>query len=122
MLAMLTDVFIILLLIGGIGFASVVNARVKRLMALLQELEPAVQHFSDAVDKSEASVAQMQKNLLHEQPSENLPQADVFEADAPAFASRRTPQNTREMGVRVIRNKQDLVRRFFDLPRTAGRV
>lgn len=122
MVAMITDALIVVLLFGGIMFAWVVNTRVKRLMTLLHELEPAVQQFSTAVDKSEISVAQMQKSLLQEPPLQmNLDSHDL-EKDAPKFASRRTSPEPREMGVRVIRNKQNLVREFFDLPRTEGRV
>ena len=118
MAAMVTDALIILMLTGGIIFAYIVNARVKRLMALLHELEPAVQEFSRAVDKSEASVAQMQHNL-----TERLAEPEEVEETPaePTFASRRMAE-TRELGVRVVRNKQDLVRRVFDMPRTEGSV
>lgn len=120
MAAMVTDALIILMLSGGIVFAYIVNKRVKRLMTLLHELEPAVQQFSLAVDKSEASVAQMQRKL-----SEDLTRPEKHvegpEAEEPTFATRRV-NDTRDLGVRVIRNKQDLVRRFFEMPREERQV
>ena len=121
MAAIVTDALIILMLTGGLIFAYIVNARVKRLMALLHELEPAVQEFSAAVDKSEASVAQMTHNINERIAEAEEDERAQEEAASPTFASRRMSE-TRELGVRVVRNKQDLVRRFFDMPRTEGQV
>lgn len=121
MAAIVTDILIILMLAGGIAYAFVVNRRVKRLMGLLRELEPAVQQFSLAVDKSEASVAQMQQSL-----TKGIADAEQAEADRAAteevrFSSRRET-TARDVGVRVIRDKQDMVRRFFDVSRREGRA
>ncbi len=120
MTAVIIDAVIILMLTGGFVFAWVVNARVKRLMALMQELEPTVQQFSDAVDKSEHSVAQMQRSVREKLAGRDTtpPEPEVRE---PLFTTGRAT-DTRDVGVRVIRNKQDLVRRFFDVPRTESQV
>lgn len=119
MATMVTDILIIVLLIGGITFAFIVNGRVRRLMDLLHELEPAVQQFALAVDKSEASVAQMQQSILQRQAASSEP---VVEDQAPRFSTRRAPHHAREIGVQAIHNKQELVRRFFELPRGERRV
>jgi hypothetical protein len=124
MTAILTDALIVLTLIGAIVYAQVVNRRVKRLMVLLRELEPAVQEFSRAVDKSEASVVQMQTSLkqAREQPTSEAAQSSSFSiGESPLFSSRRV-DDVRELGVRVIRDKKDLVRQFFDATRTAGKA
>ncbi len=120
MAAIIIDAVIILMLTGGIAFAWIVNSRVKRLMNLMHELEPTVQQFSLAVDKSEHSVAQMQRSLTDEL-SKREEQAEEPAVQEPLFTTGRVT-GTRDVGVRVIRNKQDLVRRFFDVPRTESQV
>ncbi len=116
MAAMIIDAVIILMLAGGIVFAWVVNGRVKRLMNLMHELEPTVQQFSLAVDKSEDSVARMQRSLA-EGLREREEVREEPQVKEPLFTTGRVTE-TRDVGVRVIRNKQDLVRRFFEVPRT----
>lgn len=120
MAAMIIDAVIILMLAGGIVFAWVVNSRVKRLMNLMHELEPTVQQFSLAVDKSEHSVAQMQRSLA-EGLTEREEAREEPKIKEPLFTTGRVTE-TRDVGVRVIRNKQDLVRRFFDVPRAESQV
>ncbi len=121
MAALITDIVIILMLAGGIAFAAIVNRRVKRLMALMHELEPTVQQFSQAVDKSEHSVAQMQHTLSQKLAEDDERAEGPEQAPEPLFTTGRVSQ-TRDMGVRVIRDKQDLVRRFFEVPRGERRV
>lgn len=120
MVAVITDAVIVALLIGGIVYAHMVNRRVKRLVAVLHELEPAVREFSRAVDKSEASVSQMQRSLT-EASSDRATARTAQKADGTAenalFSSRRVA-DVRDMGVKVMRDKQDLVRQFFDATRT----
>lgn len=119
MAAMLTDILIIFLLAGGTAFAYVVNGRVKRLMLLLRELEPVVHQFALAVDKSEASVSHMQQSIL----KSLTDQEDSGGHDqAPQFSTSRAPSDVREIGVQAIRNKQELVRQFFELPRGERRI
>ncbi|MDK3016704.1 flagellar motor switch protein [Pseudodonghicola flavimaris] len=128
MAAMITDLLIILLLIGGIGYGIMISRRVQRLMTSLQELEPLVRAFSEAVDKSETSVAALRQNLDARQAAttEATPEEPAAAPDAePAFASRRhatEPARPRLPGVQVVRNKQDLVRRFFETSRTESRA
>lgn len=119
MAALLTDVVIIILLIGGIVFAYVVNERVKTLMEILRELEPAVNNFVLAVDKSEESVAKMQKSIAD---GKSLDISSQDDNKFPQFATRRRHGEARETGVKIVRNKQDLVRRFFELQHRENRI
>jgi hypothetical protein len=80
-------------------------------MGALKDLEPLINEYSQAVDKSEASVAAMRENL------ETRPVFVEDEEDEPMFATRRQARATIP-GVQVVRDKQDLVRRFFEASRT----
>lgn len=122
MAAIVTDVIIVVLLICGIVYAYIVNSRIKRLTSLLRELEPAVQQFSVAVDKSEASVVQMQRNILLGQDEVIDKKSGEKAEGGPRFSSRRNVSEVRDVGMRVVRNKQEMVRRFFDLSKSEGRT
>jgi hypothetical protein len=126
MAAMITDIFIIALLVGGIGYGVLISRRVQRLMATLKELEPAVREFSVAVDKSEASVTEMRQNLEEGMLAAAAPEPEEPAGEAegdpmPAFSTRRYNAQ-RIPGVRVVRDKQDLVRRFFETTRAEKRA
>ncbi len=118
MAATITDILIIALLAGSVGYGVIISRRVQRLMASLEELEPLVREFSDAVDKSESSVNALRDNL-----AEGLAAHEAAEQaeEAPAFSSRRQSQR-RLPGVQVVRGKQDLVRRFFETSRSESRA
>ena len=124
MLAMIIDTIIILLLIGSIAYGYTVSRKVRTLVATLEELEPLVDAFSSAVDKSEQSVHHMRENIdVAERTPQPQPQPEPEPErrgrwefhDAPeeaAFSSRRAAP---EMpGLRVVKDKQDLVRKFFE--------
>lgn len=119
MAATITDALIILLLVGSVGYGIMLSRRVQRLMASLEELEPLVQAFSDAVDKSETSVNALRDNLADGLAAQEaaVPQED----ESPAFHTRRQTQR-RLPGVQVVRGKQDLVRRFFETSRSESRA
>ena len=120
MAATLTDIFIIALLFGAIGYGWFVSRKVQVLMAALKEMEPLVKEFSMAVDKTEDSVNQLKLNL--EEPQQpKAAMADLFEDDEPMFATRRQPAQ-KIPGARVVRDKQDLVRRFFETSRSESRA
>lgn len=120
MAATLTDIVIIALLLGAIGYGWYVSRKVQVLMGALQQMEPLVKEFSNAVDKTEDSVNQLKLNL--EEPEQPAPQMeDPAEEDEPMFATRRQPEH-RIPGVQVVRNKQDLVRRFFETSRSESRA
>ncbi|MFY0597919.1 MAG: flagellar motor switch protein [Cognatishimia sp.] len=111
MAATLTDFFIIALLLGAIGYGWYVSRKVQVLMTALKDMEPLVKEFSTAVDKTEDSVHQLKLNL--EEPQQRVVEE---EEDEPMFATRRQPAH-KIPGARVVRNKQDLVRRFFETSR-----
>lgn len=132
MLTTLIDVVIILLLIGSIGYGYTVSRKVRYLMHALKDMEALVVAFSTAVEKSQHSVHQMRENI---KVAETLPQKqrDVAEDHAPqaAFSSeRRGPVGGRpgmdagaeRPGLVVMRDKEDLVRKFFDTPPTTSRA
>ncbi len=122
MAATLTDMIIILLLAGCIGYGWYVSRKVQVLMGALKDLEPLVQEFSSAVDKSEESVHQLKLNLQEPpQPEGGARYFEEVEDDEPMFATRRQPAE-RLPGVQVVRNKQDLVRRFFETSRQETRA
>ncbi|GAA6209886.1 hypothetical protein NBRC116601_31790 [Cognatishimia sp. WU-CL00825] len=122
MAATLTDMVIIVLLAGSIGYGWYISRKVQVLMAALQELEPLVNAFSTAVDKSEESVNQLKLNLEEpQQPVSTQHMLAEEDDDEPMFATRRAPEH-KIPGVQVVRNKQDLVRRFFDASRSESKV
>lgn len=126
MMATIIDGVIIVLLIGSITYGYLVSRKVRLLMATLKELEPLVDEFSSAVDKSQSSVAQMRENITVAEQSAQPEPAPVPEpAPAPrteeaAFSSRRgTPPAPEMPGLRRVRDKKELVRAFFDSADTA---
>ncbi len=118
MAATITDILIIVLLAGSVGYGVMISRRVQKLMASLEELEPLVREFSEAVDKSETSVNALRDNLAEGLAAQD--EAATGDDSAPAFSSRR--QQRRLPGVQVVRDKQDLVRRFFETSRSESRV
>ena len=63
MMATIIDGVIIVLLVGSIAYGYSVSRKVRQLMATLKELEPLVNEFSSAVDKTEHSVHLMRENI-----------------------------------------------------------
>jgi hypothetical protein len=120
MLSAIIDGTIIVLLMGSIAYGYSVSRKVRHLMATLKELEPLVEEFSSAVDKSETSVQEMRRNI------EVAEAQDAVEAEPEApvgrvFASRRA--GPAEMpGHRVVRDKKDLVRQFFETSNMPARA
>ncbi len=121
------DGFIIVLLAGAIGYGFMISTKVRRLMAVLEELEPMVEAFSNAVDKSETSVEAMKDNLDAQQAAT---QAEVDagyavdtspQEDAQTFSSSRG-QAVRMPGMQIVKDKKDLVRMFFEASRSESRA
>ncbi|RMH45735.1 MAG: flagellar motor switch protein [Alphaproteobacteria bacterium] len=115
MIELATNVAIIVLLIAAILYGVAVSRRIRRLSAMLAELEPLVLAYSEAVEKSEASVRALKEGLEAESA-----QADVGQETAGPTgrvpgsvgkAAQRAPA-----GVRVVHDKSALVRRFFETP------
>lgn len=121
MMATIIDGVIIVLLVGSIAYGYSVSRKVRQLMATLKELEPLVDEFSLAVDKTEHSVHLMRENIeVAEQVQEPQVQAAPQAPAEAAFSSRRSAQEAAEVpGLRVMRDKKDLVRKFFETSSTA---
>lgn len=125
-MSLLIDLLIIALLAGVLAYAYLVDRRVRRLVTVLRELEPVVGKFSDAVDKSEDSVAAM-KTVTQaletgiRRPgtpeTSDKPEAKPAEPGVVTFRSQR-PSETAAKGIAQVSGKADLVRSFFDTARS----
>lgn len=120
-MALLIDTLILALLAGTLGYAFLVDRRVRALMAALQDLSPMVGQFSAAVDKSENSVSALKnvaQGLSEDAIKRRIPEpADGN--DKPGgmrFSSVRTPRPL-PAGVTRVSGKADLVRGFFEATR-----
>lgn len=121
MMALLIDTLILALLAGTLGYAFLVDRRVRTLMAALEDLRPMVGEFSAAVDKSETSVSALKS--MAQGLSEETARKRV--ADGPderrgsgsvRFSSCRAPRAL-PAGVTRVSGKADLVRSFFEATR-----
>ncbi|WP_370399484.1 flagellar motor switch protein [Sulfitobacter sp. JB4-11] len=132
MLTTLIDVVIIVLLIGSIGYGYTVSRKVRYLMNALKDMETLVVQFSSAVEKSEHSVYQMRENIKvaetlpqkqRQQEEEHAPQAAFSSGRRPAaVAHSAADQPVERPGLVVMRDKEDLVRKFFDNSPATSRV
>jgi hypothetical protein len=115
-MATIIDCVIILLLIGSITYGYMVSRKVRLLMATLRELEPLVEEFSSAVEKSHDSVSQMRENIeIVEQVRQPSPVIEPPMEEATSFATRRTGSGISDVpSLRIIRDKKELVQAFFD--------
>ena len=118
-MSLLIDLVILALLAGVLGYAFMVDRRVRRLVAVLREMEPMIDDFSAAVDKSESSVSAM-KSLT--QSIETRAARDARDGrdprgEGPAFRTSRQPEPRPTAGVASVTGKADLVRGFFDTVR-----
>lgn len=124
MIATIIDSVIVLLLIGSIGYGYIVSMKLRKLMATLKQLEPLVEEFSTAVDKSEQSVSHMRESIetaKRTSVADQDPPASPQELSSASFASRRAakPEEKARPGVRVVRDKKELVKAFFENSATA---
>lgn len=127
MMALLIDMLILLLLAGTLGYAFMVERRVRMLMAALKDLQPIVGELSSAVDKSENSVVALKS--VAERVAAEVPRAAARpepsgEANTVAFRSVRAPRKgggaSAGAGVTSLGGKSDLVRGFFEAARSRG--
>lgn len=117
MMSLLIDGLILLLLAGTLAYAFLVDRRVRNLMAVLQELQPMVGAFSDAVDKSESSVNALRAAAQDmAQEAARVPAA----AEAPARPAAKAARRVSPPGVTRVSGKTDLVRSFFESTRGSG--
>ena len=129
MMALLIDMLILLLLAGTLGYAFMVERRVRTLMAALKDLQPVVGELSSAVDKSESSVVALKAVAEHvagEAPrAATAPRPEPNgEVNTVAFRSVRAPRHGggagSGAGVPSLGGKSDLVRSFFEAARSRG--
>jgi len=122
MMALLIDMLILLLLAGTLGYAFMVERRVRMLMGALKELQPVVGELSSAVDKSESSVVALKsvaERVAAEAP--RAPAEQPADSNALAFRSVRAPRRSGPAaGVTSLGGKSDLVRSFFEAARSRG--
>jgi len=144
-MALLIDMIILLLLLGTLTYAFLVDRRVRTLMAALKALEPVVNQFSSAVDRTEDSVKSLRAEGAARSASkrEDEPpltraaaqgQGQTSSAPAPSamlptggnpdlvFRSVRMPAPSGPAqlppGMARVTGKADLVRGFFDTIRS----
>ena len=119
MVILITNGLLLSLMVGAIVYIFLVDLRVRKLLAALNELEPMVGNFSDAVDRSETSLEKFK------------------EADVDKISSIKTADNTGEdsegeknvifkkkqnlmksqVGWVSLPGKSELVRSFFETAR-----
>jgi len=127
MMPALIDIIIIVLLVGTLVYAFILDRRVRNLMASLREMEPMVGAFSSAVDQSTKSVEELRdlsaKAQRPEPPVQKLPPQPRHAPAEPA-ATGQSPAEKRAArlkgrsqvrGQASVQGKSELVRTFFDI-------
>ncbi|AWI86119.1 flagellar motor switch protein (plasmid) [Alloyangia pacifica] len=122
-MSFLIDMAILVLLVGTLTYAWVVDRRVRVLMAALRELEPMIGSFSAAVDKSESAVSalraageQAADSRGRRQREPEVSRSDAARGEAPSFRTSRERPN-RPTGTASVSGKSELVRGFFETVR-----
>jgi len=128
MMTALIDIIIIVLLIGTLVYAFVLDRRVRTLMATLKEMEPMVGAFSNAVDQSAKSVEDLRDLSAKTQRAEPPVQREApparQTAAEPASSAGQSPAQMRAArlkgrsqvrGQAAVHGKSELVRTFFDI-------
>ncbi|ETX28910.1 hypothetical protein [Roseivivax isoporae] len=118
MTGLFIDMMIMALLLGAIGFGLVLERRVRRLMQVLQELQPAVDQFAQAVDRTEETVVALRgRTSGREAPAPQPETAATRLSPLPTMRNLRN-QAARAMqagtGVAAVEGKADMVRSFFE--------
>lgn len=118
-MSLIIDITILVLLLGTLAYAFVVDRRVRKMMTALRELEPMIGSFSDAVDRSESAVSVLKSlGQTMQSPFGGRRAAPEREEPEPPRreASFRTvrDQPERRSNVSAIPVKSDLVRGFFE--------
>lgn len=129
MMPALIDIIIIVLLVGTLVYAFILDRRVRKLMDSLREMEPMVGAFSSAVDQSAKSVEELRdlsaKAARPEPPVQRPATAPTRAAKpTPAPAEGQSPAQERAARLRgrvpvrgqaAVKGKSELVRTFFDI-------
>ena len=127
MMPALIDILIIVLLVGTLIYAFILDRRVRALMATLKEMEPMVGAFSTAVDQSARSVENLRDLSTKVQRAEPPVQRDTPQPRQAATKPAPAGQSPAEMraarlkghsqvrGQAAVQGKSELVRTFFDI-------
>ena len=103
-MALIIDAVILILLVATIGYAFLLERRMRTLMAALRELAPTVSAFSAAVDRTEGSVEQLRAATQETRPRQ-------------AGAARVIRRKAQTGDTVKVAAKADLIRSFFDTAR-----
>ncbi|MEX3314494.1 flagellar motor switch protein [Sulfitobacter sp. PS-8MA] len=127
MMSALIDIIIIVLLIGTLVYAFILDRRVRNLMASLKDMEPMVGAFSTAVDQSAKSVEELRdlstqarrpEPPVQKQAPQPRPQtvAPAPGGESPAQKrAARLKNRAPVQGQAAVQGKSELVRTFFDI-------
>lgn len=118
-MSLLIDFAILILLAGVLGYAYLVDRRVRHLVAMLRQMAPMVDEFSAAVDRSESSVSAIKAvtQAIEEQIKDGFSlRPSRREAPQPEKAARQVEDEP--AGVSSVNGKAELVRSFFDTVRS----
>ncbi|MGY3439990.1 flagellar motor switch protein [Marinovum sp. KMM 9879] len=113
------DLAVLAVLVGTLGYAWMVDRRVRRLMDALRDVEPMIGNFSEAVERSESTVSALRAARDNAQPLRRA------EAEAPAQPAAKPEPSFRSNRDRAaaaaeatpIAGKSELIRGFFDTVR-----
>ncbi len=107
------------LLIGAIGYTYLMDLKVRKLLAALQELEPMVGQFSKAVQQSETSLKKFKQATTATKPQVKPTSKLAKNADENNLTFETNRKSAPNYVGRIsLTEKSDLVRSFFE---TAGR-
>ncbi|OWU83205.1 hypothetical protein ATO6_20425 [Oceanicola sp. 22II-s10i] len=131
-MSLVIDIAILVLLVGVLAYAWIVERRVRVLMQALRELEPMIGSFSAAVDRSEGAVSMLKtitRNVsapFGDRVSRQAPPPQQPEArrerereqhdDSPYQPARERSAQQRPAG--AVPMKSELVRGFFETVRS----
>lgn len=135
-MALLIDMIILLLLVGTLAYAFLVDRRVRALMDAMRALEPVVDQFSSAVDRTENSVRSLRAEgavraavKREDEPpltrtartakNEALPKDPLGSQQNPVPDRATAPEGAQlPPGMARVTGKAELVRSFFDTVRS----
>ncbi len=115
------DVAVLVLLIGTLAYAWLVDRRVRRLMQVLREVEPMIGSFSEAVDRTESTVSAL-RAARDAGPARKRAEPRVAVKPAAQPAPEPAAPSPRDAAPRPgagtpIAGKSELIRGFFDTVR-----
>ncbi|MEH6655749.1 flagellar motor switch protein [Loktanella salsilacus] len=127
MMSAVIDIVIMVLLVGTLTYAVILDRRMRKLMATLRDMEPMVTAFSNAVDQTTRSVEDMRD--LSEAARHAVAAAQEVPKSTPktirtSTLTDQTPAQQRAARLRAnepvqwqtpVPGKSELVRTFFDI-------